>query len=89
MVGGGVEFAGDGINLGMSGERSVERAVKVDALDRVQIIGEHHRSAGFHDGEGHAGVADHVGGGGARRVVEARAWRDRPACRFGDSVETT
>ena len=87
MVGGDVEFAGDGINLGMSGERSVEGAVEVDALDRVQIIGErHHRSAGFHDGEGHAGVADHVGVGGALGVVEARAWRDRPAGRFGDSV---
>ena len=71
----------------MSGERSVEGAVEVDALDRVQIIGErHHRSAGFHDGQGHAGVADHVGVGGALGVVETRAWRDRPACRFGDSV---
>ena len=55
----------------MSGERSVEGAVEVDALDRVQIVGErHHRPAGFHDGEGHAGVANHVGVGGALGVVE-------------------
>ena len=87
VVGGDVEFAGDGINLGVSGERSVEGAVEVDALDRVQIVGErHHRSAGLDDGEGHAGVADHVGVGGALGVVESRTWRDRPAGRFGDSV---
>ena len=87
VVGGDVEFAGDGINLGMS-ENDPSRVPLKSMLSTVSrsSVSDITGPPASTTARVAAGVADHVGVGGALGVVETRAWRDRPACRFGDSV---
>jgi hypothetical protein len=71
----------------VSGERAVEGAVEVDAFDRLEFVGqEHGLAAGLHDRKCHAGVADHVGVGGAVTLAEARTWCRRLSQSSADPV---
>ena len=76
-----VQLAGLRVALGVGGVAAGQRAVEVARPDRVELVGELVRAgAGLDDGEGAAGVADHVGVAGEVHVRRAPA-RAAPARR--------